>query len=453
MITEINDTACTLGAIKSIVLDSKIYNGDQLIKEIQNRTVDTVTTIRTDEIEDVLKKYYSFVHEIDLDDEDVGVNLLDIYPSNSIDNINSFCLMLWLGNDTGNNRHAVRLISFNSLSIIYLDSTKEQKFNVINLDDLHEITPKGVILFFLSKKEIESLKPKKQFVYNENDIWIHPDNNYIDFLRNDDTIYHYTKSNTALKILLGMNLKGSKTENFSDPNENFLHSPGSSGDGDIGKKTDEIEAEINNNFKNWNIFSFCSNTQVVGDTSLGIGIKDVRNYQNSTMNSKKRLEYLLFPNYGYNKDRMWDMYGEQSNGVCLIFSKNDLIKSIDKSIIPEHGLIQYHKQLFDAIGGLNCNNNKHYEAKNFIISKLMKKSFDYRDENEYRFLLYSDSKEKMKINIKESLKGIIFGINFDLDDLQLYKNILENQYGINHKILLFKSCIDKGIPNRNFTIL
>lgn len=147
------------------------------------------------------------------------------------------------------------------------------------------------------------------------------------------------------------------------------------------------------------------------------------------------------------------MYGEQSKGVCLIFSKKDLIKSIDKSIKLKHCLIEYHKQLFDAIKGFDCNINENEEANNFIISKLMKKSFDYRDENEYRFILYSDSKEILKINIKESLKGIIFGINFDLDDLQLYKNILENQYGKNHKIILFKSNLDSGFPYRSFKVL
>lgn len=267
--------------------------------------------------------------------------------------------------------------------------------------------------------------------------------NYFD---SDDALFHYTKSTTAIEyILKDMKLKCSKLSNFSDPKEKFFFFPTAAmcGEGDIGVSYDNIYKELVKLKEQIGIICFCSNEQLIEHAMMS-------KFTNHFKNRLGNFVDFYSPHPGYDKDRMWEIYAEKSYGVCLVFSKEELIKQIKENNY-EHvcKYVAYHRKLFDAIGGFDCNSNPRDEAKKFLERKVFKKHFDYRDENEFRTMIYNDCSDDFYIDIKCSLKAIIFGANFKELYFPLYSNIIDNNYKLNHVVLL-KAVLDKGVPHFYF---
>ncbi len=271
-----------------------------------------------------------------------------------------------------------------------------------------------------------------------------------EFLDSDDALFHYTKSSTALEhILKEMKLRLSPLKSFIGTKEYFFHQPSGFGfrdrinDSSIEEKRARINWEVDKLKKKVNIGCFCSNKQRVGK----INVKDIVEILKNQKIWIARYYDIFMPNKGYDKDRMWETYAENMKGVCLVFSKEDINKEIkNKGFKYLSYSVKYCKDYFNEIESYDFNNPPDREAKKFLESKLFIKPFDYRDENEYRILIYSEGDEEIFIDIKDSLKGIIFGMNLNEIYFNLYFDLIDKVYGLGNDIIILKAEMSRGLP-------
>ena len=159
---------------------------------------------------------------------------------------------------------------------------------------------------------------------------------------------------------------------------------------------------------------------------------------------------------------MWRLYGDNARGICMVFSfksqQNSVLKKI-QYVAEEDDIIKRLNQLMLSLKDLNINfyfylllNNQH-----FIKQK------DYKEEDEYRFLLKNEQPVGWYINNDNNvltpyterelfrnggnafpfeLKSIILGPAMVAKDVNLYqiKTLLRTKYKeINIKLSKIKS--------------
>jgi len=220
--------------------------------------------------------------------------------------------------------------------------------------------------------------------------------NISEVYKTKDTIFHYTTSLTALEnILFKKQLRLSPRNMSNDPLE----------------KAKESISE--------SIVAFPEDMESLEEQTKGVveEILDlVKNKQDKIrqvcfcMNSKniKSIDDL-----GFMRSRMWDQYGDKYKGVCLAFSKKELLKN---QKIKLKNFVGYKKFNEFPTLEIDCNDilakgPKKYK-KDFmrdIDASLFFKHKDYRDENEYRLCTYSEDGYDY-INFENSLKGIIVSL-------------------------------------------
>ncbi len=223
-----------------------------------------------------------------------------------------------------------------------------------------------------------------------------------EIFKDEDIIYHYTSIETAIKyILRNEELRLSPRLNSIDPFEKKSFSIGRMSrqmDKDkfeeLIKKhenyAENLESQIELKVKNAKQLCFCQN-----------------NYNDDN---------FKIDDFGFLKPRMWDQYGDHYKGVCLAYSKSELLKNKN---IEDHQKLNYinfsiFKGNFDTFD-LDDIDRSETEIYSRNIHKRIDETFfqkhtDYRDENEYRFLNFSPNKYEY-VNTKNSLKGIFFAPN------------------------------------------
>ena len=226
-------------------------------------------------------------------------------------------------------------------------------------------------------------------------------------------IYHYTKKATALKKILRNNeFSFSHNKNLNDPKENKIW----------------FNSKVGAEFFDWEgyfkFFQF--------NVQLACFTVDNKN----EMSKHENTIGLVYPGKGFNHPRMWAQYGENHEGICLVFDRDKFLSNINevdsiKKVYSDK--IVYVPSLFHHI-----NSSKIYNAydiglddsekpidelalkkieqgkKTFFFRKLL----DWRDENEYRFIAISKNTEKISISIDNSLVTIILGWLYPEDDLE-----------------------------------
>jgi hypothetical protein len=235
-------------------------------------------------------------------------------------------------------------------------------------------------------------------------------------MRNSETLYHYTSFDTALKILDGGTLKFNYISNQTDPNEtmkNNLSTHFASGDNvkTVTEDANKFGGVVDNYVKHHQCICFSTNTQVVNSvnvTKLESIIKMVN--EKYSIQGIDKSHYKAKP--GYEKHRMWEKYANNFAGICLIFDKNEESKLLDQ--IDE---TYFHKHL------------------------------DFRDENEFRFLINSENTEYL--DISNALVGIIYGPN---SEAALYKNIIRNSFS-KYSLAHIKYIISRSSLSNHFVEL
>lgn len=213
-----------------------------------------------------------------------------------------------------------------------------------------------------------------------------------DFINSDDAIFHYTKKETAMEYILNdKKLKFGLFHSTNDPHEYKKRLTPAFGWGDIN---DSIYLEsmnlIDNTIQNTAFLSFCGNSN----------------------------------NKGFKKPRMWSQYGQNHSAICLVFSKESLVKTIQNELSQDylvyHEDVNYKEIDFESLSidddNLSVNkvviNNIEKSYQNFLFQKHL----DYKDETEFRIILIQKTEnnfyKNIFVDISDSLKFIILGDSF-----------------------------------------
>ena len=249
--------------------------------------------------------------------------------------------------------------------------------------------------------------------------------NEIDELfKSNEIIYHYTKIQTVYEHILHTHkLRLSDRKNSNDPVENmtravltrssYYPSKIKSASREEGS---EVAAFIYNKIEHAKQLCFCKNNE---DPELQ--------------------KYTVLPTkyYGFCKPRMWDQYGDNYRGACLVFDKKELkeknpeIYSRDVEYIPYEELHRNEHNI-DLIKLSELGVEKYCQDYFKIIrSNSFLKHEDYEGENEFRFISFSE--EETFLDIGTSLKAIILSKEYHSDFVDKWFR----KYAEQHDVKLF----------------
>lgn len=251
-------------------------------------------------------------------------------------------------------------------------------------------------------------------------------------INNPLLVGHFTSIETALlKILPHKQLKLSSICNVNDPYENKIAWIDSIGYGheikyDAPEKLAQIKILVGNHIKMLSTCEFIES------------------------NSDKGLE-----SHYYGNSAMWAHYGNNHTGICLIFDKEKLSQIINK--IPHKGKV-FNKRV-DYISwrsiinsGVTIGNHdldecckdvdmlfNSIEYNSLAESYFFHKSSCWEHENEYRWIIFTESSSDTFINYEDALHGVILGINTDISCIDYCRNLkIKNIYYITFQDNQFK---------------
>jgi hypothetical protein len=223
-------------------------------------------------------------------------------------------------------------------------------------------------------------------------------NEYFD---TEDALFHYTRLSTAIEhILPEKRLKLSSLKDTNDPAEykyKFLSMKGIGVSPDDERRFQEAMRMINSKYDKCGVLCFCSNKKPTLMLQTGGEIEDKHGRSN-----------------GWEKSRMWSQYAEGHAGICLVFSKEKLEENLKNKQPPlkyKTGYVKYyqHRSAQDVCLSKNKLSNGALEdhATNYIKENSYLKLIDYRDEAEYRTIIFNQEVKYLDIN--SSIKGVITG--------------------------------------------
>ena len=209
-------------------------------------------------------------------------------------------------------------------------------------------------------------------------------------------IYHYCRLSTAIEHILDKKrLLLAPLTNTNDPRENK---------------------------------SFVFAATYFPDDNPGDLLKSSEKISNYLRQDCKLLCFSLDSYYlsGFEYSRMWANYGDRHKGICLELGKNEFIEENKDYIDAKH----FKKVKYKAYNPYTYNDKKtvDYTSLNklgeekYLKSKFRKKYLDYlyftktkewESEKELRLVSFSDKKENEYVDIKNSLKKIYLGVDFN----------------------------------------
>jgi DUF2971 family protein len=222
-----------------------------------------------------------------------------------------------------------------------------------------------------------------------------------------DVLYHYTSSNTFLEYIAPkVELRLSTFDRMNDPREHdswrfdCLNPRGD----DFIQRMEGLNADIRSRAR---LACFCRDEDLPGGQ---LAFHDVAYAR------------------GFSRPRMWAQYGGNYTGVCLLFDRHKLL-SLFESFAREHGMdlmfgvVDYANRR--PVGGLFRVDaftvvDDHYFASGAVkYAKLhcvahhrelfFSKHLDWRDENEYRVVLYGDLTGEAQIPMLGALTHVAVG--------------------------------------------
>jgi len=135
---------------------------------------------------------------------------------------------------------------------------------------------------------------------------------------------------------------------------------------------------------------------------------------------------------GFAHPSMWNHYGSQHEGVCLILKKSSLNKTIHRNLtgkgyvfsgpiryVPNSASLEFYKNLFPIEKGMNewTNEKLTDHARRIAVMRrsqlFFTKSQEWSVENEFRWAFIGDGEGPVDIPVNDTLAGIILGCDFD----------------------------------------
>lgn len=216
-----------------------------------------------------------------------------------------------------------------------------------------------------------------------------------------DKLYHYTKLNCAIQIILSNSLKFGRLGDMNDTNEAYKR----------------ISYEYWSNIQTKDVQS---ELQQYRQISLTI---DSSTYQ------------------GFDISAMWGHYAEKGKGVCLIFDKHKLLKCLSTDMYSRK--VNYKRKFkgYVHINSDDIGKSLEKKRKEFFFTK----SSDWKYEQEFRIITKIDSgSDDLFLDFKDSLIAVVLQYADGCDN---YMPINDTVFSsLNFKIL------DK-IVKRNMLIL
>ena len=231
------------------------------------------------------------------------------------------------------------------------------------------------------------------------------------FVESQDALFHYARLSTAIeKILPTGQLKPSRFCDTNDPREYkflFLNLIGWSLPPETQPLYDAAHPVFDRIFRHQcKVLCFCSNLP----TPI-----------NMPRDTERQIDIPQSP--GWNKSRMWSQYGENHSGICLVFSREALHRKLAELDLPGgwHEAKQVTYRLHGRIGvngytldgnllckqGVEayCTNHIHLHVDDLFFTK----DIDYRDESEFRIVVYDRNDTLQYLQIDDAVRGVIAG--------------------------------------------
>lgn len=213
-------------------------------------------------------------------------------------------------------------------------------------------------------------------------------------------VAHYTKLEHLANILEDQRVLLSKIGNFSDPRENSISWLDTTG------TNSALECEIKSKIQMYLKILCC-----------------VSQHENPTL-GRCNIESEI-----YGRPRMWAQYGDNSKGFCIILNIKLLTERIGEALSTKghlkSGKVEYPEWIHQVNGGISLdqaeginvlNNSENlFSALNQnenLTSIFFKKSIDWKDECEHRWLAYHPSENDLFINLTGLINGVVLGIEF-----------------------------------------
>lgn len=280
-------------------------------------------------------------------------------------------------------------------------------------------------------------------------------------------LYHYTKLNTGIEhILYNGTLRMSPFFNVNDPIESKNKSFGVSYSAKdlipenelFGFNQEEIINEINsilaNNYMPLSQINEEANKLLLHDCKVICFSRD-----------SNKLHKVAYPDHihhrGYCRPRMWAQYAENHRGFCFVFDKKELDIQLYSKLKGKgkilKGNVQYTNVLDSfrkKIKHLDGTKIKKLGLREFLVDyhfKILgkelffKKTIDWSEELEYRWVLISNTNEEYEyIPFERSLKEIYVGINFP----KVYEGLL-HKLNEEYRARIFRITIHEGVLRKN----
>jgi len=149
-------------------------------------------------------------------------------------------------------------------------------------------------------------------------------------------------------------------------------------------------------------------------------------------------------NRGFAKSRMWAQYSENHGGVCLVFDREKLAQRIHGSVSAKcpilAGPVRYRNNDSLSWGGpepytidvyamerLGLRAYAGLHLRQFHPQLFFEKLEDWRDEDEFRFVVWGRGTDDIYIKYGDALKGVIFGENVRAVEVEKAKALLPDE--------------------------
>jgi hypothetical protein len=231
-------------------------------------------------------------------------------------------------------------------------------------------------------------------------------------------VCHFTKLETALKILSTKKLRLGQLRFTNDPRESKerndvvvyeAHDPIS-----LDPNRDRIIAEVVKEadriaLEEWKVLC----------VTLHRPRRKVKNTWDEIYNERIR--------FGYSRPRMWAQYAEKHTGVCIVLDTHNLNANIHKELGDRcrifQGRVQYDYRILSyepIIIGNSMNKTQNLNLVEQLRlpylhsyrNEFLTKHPDWRDETEFRWLVYSPDNNPEFVSIINTIKTILIGIDF-----------------------------------------
>lgn len=160
-------------------------------------------------------------------------------------------------------------------------------------------------------------------------------------------------------------------------------------------------------------------------------------------------------NRGFCKPKMWAQYAENHKGVCLIFDKEALSKTImDKfssDFLIYSGHVTYENRIIiettSAPYGINVDYLEGLGFEEYIKAHIethhkrlfFEKSKDWSNEDEFRWVLFGNMEEDIYFNFGSALAGIVFGADCQEDVISTVVKKCKGQ-NVQFQQMVWKNC-------------